>query len=41
MSTSIFSGGMSNSQRASMISSALFIMLAESIVIFRPIDQFG
>ena len=32
---------MSNSQRASMTSSPLFISVAESIVIFRPISQLG
>ena len=39
--TRIFSGGMSNSQRASMISRALLNMLAESTVIFAPMLQLG
>ena len=39
--TSICSGRRSNSQRASMISSALFIIVAESIVIFGPMSQVG
>ena len=39
--TSICSGFRSNSQRASMTSSALFIRVAESIVIFGPICQVG
>ena len=41
ITTSIQSGSTSNSQHASMISSALFIIVAESIVIFGPIDQVG
>ena len=39
--TSILSGGTSKSQRASMTSSPLFIIVALSIVILRPIDHFG
>ena len=39
--TSICSGSSSNSQRASITSSALFISVAESIVIFGPICQVG
>ena len=39
--TSICSGGRSNSQRASIISRALFIRVAESMVIFSPISQVG
>ena len=35
------SAGRSNSQRASITSSPLFMSVAESIVIFRPIDQVG
>ncbi len=41
MTTSIWSGAKSKSQRASMISSALFIIVAESIVIFGPMSQVG
>ncbi len=41
MTTSICSGRRSNSQRASMISRALFIMVAESIVILGPMVQVG
>ena len=37
----IWSASRSNSQRASIISSALFIMVAESTVIFGPICQVG
>ena len=39
--TSICSGGRPNSQRASITSSALFISVAESTVIFGPIRQVG
>ena len=39
--TSILSSGMSNRRAASIISSPLFIIVAESMVIFAPIDQFG
>ena len=39
--TSIFSPGRSKSQCASMISRALLTMVAESMVILAPIDQFG
>jgi len=39
--TSMRSGGVSKSQRASITSRPLFISVAESIVIFGPIDQFG
>ena len=39
--TSTRSGGTSKSQRASITSSPLFISVAESIVIFGPISQFG
>ena len=41
MTTSIRSGGRPNSQRASITSSALFISVAESTVIFGPIRQVG
>ncbi len=41
ITTSIWSGRRSNSQRASMISRALFIIVAESIVIFGPMSQVG
>ena len=34
-------GGMSNSQRASMTSRALLNMVAESMVILRPMSQLG
>ena len=40
-STSMRSGGMLNNQRASMTSSPLFIMVAESMVIFGPMRQLG
>ncbi len=39
--TSMRLGGTSNSQRASMTSSPLFISVAESMVIFGPIFQVG
>ena len=39
--TSISEGFTSNNQAASITSKPLFIKLAESIVIFAPIDQFG
>jgi hypothetical protein len=39
--TSIRSEGSSNNHRASMISSALFIMVAESMVIFGPMSHVG
>ena len=39
--TAIWSARKSNSQRASMISRALFISVAESTVIFGPIAQVG
>jgi hypothetical protein len=35
------SGAMPNSQRASITSSALFIMVAESTEILRPMEKFG
>jgi len=41
MTTPRRSGGTSKSQRASMTSSPLFIIVAESIVIFGPIFQVG
>ena len=41
MTTSTRSGTVSNSQHASITSSALFIMVAESTEIFGPISQFG
>ena len=41
ITTSMRSGGRSNSQRASITSSALFIIVAESTEILRPITQFG
>ncbi len=41
MTTWIPLGSISNSQRASITSSPLFIIVAESMVIFRPIFQFG
>ena len=41
ITTSIRSGARSNSQRASITSSALFIIVAESTEILRPITQFG
>src|SRR5579875_285736 len=41
MMTSMRSGGKPNSQRASMTSSALFMSVAESIVIFGPMRQVG
>jgi len=41
INTSILSTGTSNSHRASITSSALFIIVAESIVIFGPIRQTG
>ena len=41
MTTSTRSGTVSNSQHASMTSSALFIMVAESTEILGPISQFG
>ena len=41
ITTSICSGSSSNSQLASIISSALFIIVAESTVIFFPIAQVG
>ncbi len=41
ITTRIFSGARSNSQRASITSSALFIIVAESTEILRPITQFG
>ncbi len=41
ISTSMRSGARSNSQRASMTSRPLFIMVAESTEILRPITQFG
>ena len=41
ITTRICSGARSNSQRASMTSSALFIIVAESTEILRPITQFG
>ena len=41
ITTSIFSIGMLKSQRASIISSPLLKRVAESIEIFRPIDQVG
>ena len=41
ITTWICSGARSNSQRASITSSALFIMVAESTEILRPITQFG
>ena len=41
MSTPRRSAGRPNSQAASMSSSPLFIMVAESTLILRPIDQFG
>ena len=41
ITTSICSAARSNSQRASTISSALFIIVAESIVIFGPMSQVG
>ena len=39
--TSICSMGISNNQRASISSSPLFIMVAESMLIFGPISQRG
>ena len=41
MTTLMCSGARSNSQRASITSSALFIMVAESMVILRPIEKLG
>ena len=41
ITTWICSGARSNSQRASITSSALFIIVAESTEILRPITQFG
>ena len=41
ISTSILSGARSNSQRASITSRPLFIMVAESTEILRPMLQFG
>ena len=41
MTTAICSAGKSNSQRASITSSPLFIRVAESIVILLPIRQVG
>ena len=41
ITTSIRSGARSNSQRASITSSALFIIVAESTEILRPMTQFG
>ena len=41
MRTCICSKGTSKSHLASMISSPLFIMVAESTVILSPMDQFG
>ena len=41
MTTSMFSHGTSNSQRASITSNALFISVAESTVIFGPMFQVG
>ena len=41
ISTSMRSGGTSKSQRASMTSSPLFMRVAESMVILRPMDQVG
>ena len=41
ISTSIFSAGAPNSQCASMTSRPLFIIVAESTDIFRPITHFG
>ena len=38
---SIFSGSMSNSHLASIISKPLFMRVAESMVIFAPIAQLG
>ena len=41
ITTSITSGATSNSQRASITSRPLFIIVAESTEILRPITQFG
>ena len=41
MTTTSSFGGRSNSQWASINSSPLLAMVAESMVIFFPIDQFG
>ena len=41
MTTLIFSGATSNSQRASITSKALFIMVAESTEILRPMEKLG